>query len=40
VADEDAQSKRSHKGRAAIPPRYLSLLGASLTALGGKTHWR
>ena len=32
---EDPQSKRSHKGRAAVPPRYLSLVGASLAVLGG-----
>ena len=38
---EDPQSKRSHKGRPAIPARYLALLeGATLSALGGKTSWR
>jgi len=34
---EDSLSRRSHKGRAAVPPRYLSLVGASLAALGGPT---
>jgi len=31
---EDPASKRSHKGRAAVPPRYLTLIGASLAVLG------
>jgi len=31
---EDSASKRSHKGRAAVPPRYLTLIGASLAVLG------
>jgi len=31
---EDPHSKRSHKGRAAVPSRYLSLVGASLAVIG------
>ena len=31
---EDPASKRSHKGHAAVPPRYLTLIGASLAVLG------
>ena len=37
---EDPTSKRCHKGRAALPERYLVLLHASLAQLGGKSHWR
>lgn len=31
---EDPTSKRSHKGRPAVPPRYLTLIGAALATLG------
>ena len=34
VTYEDPKSKRSQKGRAAIPTRYLALIGASLAELG------
>ena len=34
MAYEDPKTKRSHKGRAAIPPRYLGVIGASLAAMG------
>ena len=37
---EDPSSKRCHKGRAALPERYLVLLHATLAQLGGKSHWR
>ena len=30
----DPKSKRSYKGRAAVPERYLRLIGASLAAMG------
>ena len=34
VTYEDPKSKRCHKGRRAVPERYLSLIGASLAVLG------
>ena len=34
MAYENPQAKRTHKGRAAVPPRYLQLVGASLAAMG------
>ena len=38
MAYEDPRSKRSHKGRAAIPPRYLQLVGAALATMGKGTN--
>jgi hypothetical protein len=37
VTYEDPKSKRGQKGRAAIPQRYLGLIGASLAAMGSAT---
>ena len=40
MAYEDAKSKRTAKGRTAIPPRYLTLIGASLATLGASANPR
>ena len=38
TAYQDPKSKRAHKGKAAIPERYLKLVGASLAVMGKGTN--